>query len=1037
MPALGGIFDHTQCKDIVESSISNRRLLAAIRSIAWFRENDALVQVNYKSMGTEELGSVYESLLELTPYLDETRVGFAFVKPEEGQNRGNKRKTSGSYYTPDSLVQLLVESTIDPIIAERLKGKSSLAEKESAILSIKVLDPACGSGHFLLGASRRLAEALAKVRSESGESADYRRALRDVIVNCIHGVDRNPMAIELAKVALWLEGYVGDLPLGFLDANLVVGDSVLSIVDTDKTIGVIPAEAFVARHGEDENVSKVLAKRNRAGAEQLAVGDLGLFKLSGIDVSEFLSRSAPRGDSTLEEVERRRVAYAGYRAAIQADPKVVLSQMYIGAYIGKKDLSGKTPTTNEIFAFRNGENCDEYVEYSRRACESAKVLIWPVAFPAVFAKGGFDVVIANPPWDRMTLQEEEFFAARSPAIAKASNQSERTQMISALGEAAPGTPERQLYDEYVEAKRVIEASSAYAHDPARFPLTGRGIVNLYALFTETITQVINTTGRAGVITPTGLVTDANTAPLFSNLVRSKKVVSIFDFENRRKLFLGVDSRFKFSLTTIGPAEFVDCAFMLTDPSELADNRRRVSLTEQDFLLVNPNTCTTPILRSQRDWDVVKAIYKRLPVLMKRDKDGNIIDNPWGLEFYQLFNMSTNSKDFSKAPRDGFTRLYESKMYHHYDHRWNEFPEDHWVRKGRKDEGEEEADGIAEDQSGVTLEMKLNPSFEVRPRYWAPIKFLEAKMAYLPDKLCRAYRTGKDLEQTLASFLAAVLARSGFDGHRFRSSVPWATNCGSFENLSAKWSAEVIKKYKLDDISPSIGEVSADAAASALFKAMQPKYMIGWRKISNTTNRRTLIPALLPYAAAGDSVLFARSHVGMGRICCLVSALSSLPVDYLVRNKLGGTNLSYGYVEQIPFPTPEEFSDFDIKFILSRFVELVYTANDMKGVYDAIVGGYPHADERGADLRGRPFGFDVQRRTSLICELDAYHAYKLGLTRDELVTVLDSSRGEPGYPSESFRGLRDAEMKEFGEYRTQRLVLEAWDRIVEPLRRGQV
>jgi len=1036
LPPLGSLFAEEQCFELVKSNISNRRLLNAIRAIAWFRENDALVSVNYKSMGTEELGSVYESLLELTPFLDETRVGFGFVKPEEGQNRGNKRKTSGSYYTPDSLVNLLIESTIGPILAERLKGKASLVDKEVAILSIKVLDPACGSGHFLLGASRRLAEALAKARSESGEPANYRSALRDVIVNCIHGVDRNPMAIELAKVALWLEGYVGDLPLGFLDANLVVGDSILSIVDTDKTIGAIPAEAFVARHGEDEDFSKVLAKRNRAGSEQMASGDLGLFKLSGVDASEFLRQSAPQGDSTLEEVERRRNAHAGYRAVIQGDPKVVLSQMYLGAYIGKKVAEGKTPTTNEIFAYRNGENCDEYVEYSRKACENAKVLIWPVAFPAVFAKGGFDVVIANPPWDRMTLQEEEFFAARSPAIAEAANQSERSQMIAALGESSLGSPERCLYDEYVEAKRVIEASSAYAHNPARFPLAGRGIVNLYALFTETITQVINSSGRAGIITPTGLVTDSNTSTLFSKLVRDRQLCSVYDFENRKQLFTGVHSLFKFSLTTIGPAESVDCAFMLSDPSELVDMRRRIRLAEEDFLLVNPSTCTAPILRSQRDWDIVKAVYRRLPVLVKRDHEGNIIRNPWGLEFYQLFNMSTNSKDFSKVPRDGFIRLYESKMFHHYDHRWNEFPEDYWVRKGRKDEGQEEVDESVEDQSGVTLEMKQIPSFQVRPRYWAPVKFLEAKMANLPDKLCRAYRTGKDLELTLASFLAAVLARAGFDSQRFRSSVPWAVNCGSFENLSAKWSGEVIKQYKLNDVSLCFGIDNADVAATALFKSMQPVYMIGWRKISNTTNRRTLIPVLLPYAAAGDSVLFARSHIGIDRICCLVSGLSSLPVDYVVRNKLGGTNLSYGYVEQIPFPAPEEYSDADLRFILTRFVELVYTANDMKGVYEAIVAGYPDADQRGIDLRGRPFSYDPQRRNALICELDAYHAYKLGLTRDELITILDSSRGEAGYPSESFRGLRDSEIKEFGEYRTQRLVLEAWDRIVEPLRRRQ-
>lgn len=1036
LPALGGIFEHLHCKDLVAVGISNRRLLAAIRSIAWFRENDALVPVNYRAMGTEELGSVYESLLELTPYVDETRSGFAFVKPEEGQSRGNKRKTSGSYYTPDSLVQLLVDSTIRPVLAERLKGKTSLEDKEGAILSIKVLDPACGSGHFLLGASRSLAEALAKVRSETGEPSDYRRALRDVIVNCIHGVDRNPMAIELAKVALWLEGYVGGLPLGFLDANLVVGDSILSIVDTSKTMGAIPSDAFVARHGEDEDVSKALAKRNRVGSEQMEVGDLGLFKLYGVDVSELIRSSAPQGDSTLEEVERRRVAYAGYRAAVQADPKVVLSQMYIGAYIAKKMSGGKTPTSNEIFAYRNGENCDEYIEFARKACEDAKVLIWPVAFPAVFAKGGFDVVIANPPWDRMTLQEEEFFAARSPSIAKAANQSERSQMIASLGSAEEGSPARKLYDDYVEAKRIIEAASAYAHDPARFPLSGKGIVNLYALFTETITQVINPAGRAGVITPTGLITDANTSALFSSLVRSKRLSSVFDFENKKQLFAGVHRSFKFSLTTIGPAESVDCAFMLTDPSELTDMRRRIRLTEEDFNLVNPNTCTAPIVRSQRDWDIIKATYRRLPVLMRRNQEGDVVGNPWNLEFYQLFNMSTNSKDFSKSPRDGFIRLYESKMFHHYDHRWNEFPEDHWSKKSRKDEGDEEGDGAGEDQSGVTLEMKQDPSFQVRPRYWAPVKYLEAKTANLPDKLCRAYRTGKDLEQTLASFLAAVLARAGFDDQRFKSSIPWAASIGNLESMSSKWSADVIKEYELDHVLPCFEKRNADEAATALFKSLQPVYMVGWRNISNTTNARSLIPSILPYAAAGHSILFARSNVQIDRICCLVSALSSLSVDYIVRNKLGGTNLSYGYVEQLPLVGPEEYSEADRKFILPRFLELVYTANDMKDIFDALVACAPYADPRVGVERGRPFAYDPQRRLQLVCELDAFHAFKLGFARDELVTVLDSSRGEADYPSESFRGFRDAEIREYGEYRTQRLVLEAWDRIVEPLRRGQ-
>jgi len=720
---------------------------------------------------------------------------------------------------------------------------------------------------------------------------------------------------------------------------------------------------------------------------------------------------------------------------MNGDPKVMLSHMYLAAYIGRKYPGAKTPTTNEIFAFRNGEDCDEYVRASRKACEDAKVLIWPVVFPSVFANGGFDAVVANPPWDRMTLQEEEFFAARNPAIARASNQGERADMIAALATAPAGSPNRRLYEDYVEAKRVIEASSAYAHDPARFPLSGRGIVNLYALFTETITQVINLRGRAGVITPTGLVTDANTAPLFSALVRSKRLASVFDFENKRQLFSGVHRSFKFSLTTIGPSDTVDCAFMLTDPAELADPRRRLRLSEEDFTLVNPNTCTAPIVRSQRDWDVVKAAYRRLPVLMRRHAEGEVVGNPWDLEFYQLFNMSTSSKDLSKQPKDAYIRLYESKMFHHFDHRWNEFTADHWTRRGRRDDGDDD-DEAGEEASGVTLEMKQDISFEARPRYWAPVRFLESKIACLPDKLCRAYRTGKDLAPTLASFLAAVMARAGLDERRFMAEVPWAEGFGGFSTLSAKWSHEVIAQYNLDIVRTALGKVSPDIAAASLFKSQQPSYMLGWRIISNTTNRRSLIPALLPYGAAGHSVSFARSKSQHVKMLCLVSTLSSLPLDYIVRNKLGGTNLSYNYVEQLPIIPPEEFSEADLRFILPRVIELIFTSYDMQPVYDSIISSCPYADERDALTRGKPFRYEPSRRSVLISELDAYHTYKLGFNKDELLTILDSSRGEVGYPSESFRGLRDAELKEFGVYRTQRLVLEAWDRIVEPLRRGR-
>lgn len=164
--------------------------------------------MNYRDMDSEELGSVYESLLELVPVVTlggGARI-FGFVgDDEEGSTKGNARKLTGSYYTPDSLVQELIKSALEPVIAQTLKANPQ--EPVKALLGLSVCDPACGSGHFLLAAARRIAEEVAQLNAADGNPLpdDYRHALRDVVAHCIYGVDKNPMAVELARTALWLE----------------------------------------------------------------------------------------------------------------------------------------------------------------------------------------------------------------------------------------------------------------------------------------------------------------------------------------------------------------------------------------------------------------------------------------------------------------------------------------------------------------------------------------------------------------------------------------------------------------------------------------------------------------------------------------------------------------------------------------------------------------------------------------------------------------------------------------------------------------
>jgi len=287
LPALGGLFDTDQCSRLDAAQLDNRHLLAAVFQLGWFRADGGLSRVNYRDMGPEELGSVYESLLELVPDLQglasSVTARLAFVGDDEtdASTRGNTRKLTGSYYTPDSLVQELIKSALEPVIAQTVKANPE--RPVEALLSLTICDPACGSGHFLLSAARRLADEVALHRAaaerEGGAPtpADYRHALRDVVSRCIYGVDKNPMAIQLAKTALWLEAYSPDRPLSFVDHHLRVGDALLGVLDPKVLEHGIPDEAYTALSGDDKEVAKALKKQNKADLKswrQIAGGDL-------------------------------------------------------------------------------------------------------------------------------------------------------------------------------------------------------------------------------------------------------------------------------------------------------------------------------------------------------------------------------------------------------------------------------------------------------------------------------------------------------------------------------------------------------------------------------------------------------------------------------------------------------------------------------------------------------------------------------------------------------------------------------------------
>lgn len=1097
LPALGGLFAPAQCPDLDAASLDNAHLLAALQHLRWAKPTGAqsLVPVDYRNMGPEELGSVYESLLELVPAIDLSARTFGFVgRTEEGSTAGNARKLTGSYYTPDSLVQELIRSALDPVIEQRLAANPT--NPTEALLAIRVIDPACGSGHFLLAAARRLAEELAQLRSLEGgqegaiQPQDYRHALREVVARCIYGVDRNPMAIELARMALWLEGYEEGRPLGFLDHHLQVGDALLGLTDLNVLEKGIAKDAFKPLSGDDKNVCKELAKANAAGLKQIDKDLNGKQMLLGVDNRSGLD--ALRAIETLptdtpEQVAAKEQAWRRFLEDSAHSPLAHAADALVGAYLLPKaeDMAETVPTSITLHALLTDPQRAQTehaapIAAARAACEQARVFHWPLAFPQVFAQGGFDCVLGNPPWEVSQMGEEEFFATRAQHIAELAGDA-RKQAIAALPETDP-----RLWDEFVKESQRIAAANNFYRESGRFPLTAVGKLNTYPLFAETILQIHADSGRAGFVVPTGIATDDSTKAYFGHITQHRRLVSLYDIENREKLFPAVDSRMKFCLLTLGAAERAEFVCFATQVSQLADPRRRFTLTPDEFRLINPNTLTCPVFRSERDAELTKKLYRAAPVLMRdavvagEGKHAKVVEpeqNPWGITFSQgLFNMTSASHLFKDEPAADHLPLYEAKLIHQFDHRWATYT----------------ADGNSRD---VTLAEKSNPDFTVTPRYWVQAREVWLRVARLPEGLMKALKDGNAQAAVLCvtqllfgrylgeqrrahpgmgiytawkAFVArhpyacAIVPTSlGFVGDnppclqplnddylpaegeaRVQPYTPGASSATAWYATDPDAERAVLALaadygHLPASEAPMADESDVLALAERWLQAACPQWLMGWRDITNATNERTVIASVVPLVGVGHTMPLFTTTANAQLAACLLGNLCSLVLDYCARVKVGGTHLTYGYLKQFPILPPERYNEAHLAFIVPRVLELTYTAWDLQPWVEELVSswktesgdwkpGTPEAIRRSPLT---PFPYDPDRRAILRAELDAYYARLYGLTEEELRYILDPTdvMGED-YPSETFRVLKEKEDREYGQYRTRRLVLEAWGRL---------
>ncbi len=1081
LTALGGLFMPSNLADLTHARIANSRLLKAIWHLSWFRpDGQPITRVNWRDMQTEELGSVYESLLELIPLVYVETRHFAFAAGDAA-NRGNERKTTGSYYTPDSLVQLLLATTLDPVLdaAESRNPSDPAAE----ILKLSIIDPACGSGHFLLAAARRAAARIARHDSPGAPSQEaFQHALREVVSNCIFGTDRNPMAVELCKVALWIEALEPGKPLSFLDARIRCGDSLIGVFDYGMLRGGLPDEAFDPLTGDNKAVAKAYKAINKQQRD--GVGASGLIKdLSApASITDGAAKVLAMSEDTLEEIKAKSRAWD----CLLRDPKRLALKtacdMYVAAFLLPKTGDNPDPrhtnrlplpTTEAIWRTISGNDVQSSVQViCMEAAEANRVFHWPLEFPAVMARGGFDAVVGNPPWERIKLQEQEFFAARDAEIATAPNKAERYKLTKALKKAEPGTPQARLSDEFEFSKRASEAVSVFVRKTGRFPLTGTGDVNTYALFAEhfarlaraprnveparSIAQVITDTGgvrppppgRAGVIVPTAVATDSSTSAFFGDLIARGRLVALYSFYEVRKWFKDTDERKPFCIFVMANHKgSIPVIFNIQRIDEIYEKERQVFLGVDDFKFFNPNTLTAPLFRARADRDLTRKLYGAAPILIRErpgHPDGN--DNPWGITFQRLFDMSNDSRHFFTAAqlsqqgfdRDGpnwrdvdgrvYVPLYEAKMIHHFDHRFGSYA----GLNNRPGDG-----SLPETPDSA----KASPDYESDSWYWVPEDETALRVARVPSRLKQYYRkeNAEGCLKVLAEWVLGTLEPGELYQDRLARTLPIAearlrdvlgeralqrdivgANIATWLGKAAGGAQKMQRETPLseDDLA-FIKDGPSDLLelTGALIDRKQPRWLMGWRDITNATSERTVIASVLPRMGTGDTLLLKHQQHPAPVAAALNACLCSITLDYICRQKIGGTHLKYNVFKQNAVLAPYQFTTEDLAFITPRVLELTYTSHSM------------HLWAEDLGHTGAPFAFDPDRRAQLRAELDAFFARKYNLTRDELRYILDpdDTHGE-SYPSETFRGLKRNEIDRYGEYRTQRLVLAAFDRL---------
>lgn len=982
-PYNGGLFDRNRHAILTNIRIPDAVMADVIDALSFERTPEGRKYINYRNLSVQQLGSIYERLLEYEVVRDGGEIA---VRPNIFARKG-----SGSYYTPDDLVRLILAETLGPLVEERKRAfREAIAElgrddlpnhrkigqlrrldPATALLELKVCDPAMGSGHFLVSLVDFLADqviaAMAEAEQEVPEAwGDYLSPLgerietirgtilsnadarnwtideeqlddrhiirRMVLKRCIYGVDKNPMAVELAKVALWLHTFTVGAPLSFLDHHLRCGDSLFG---SWVRKGIDKAADYgtpLLLHGPMQRALRAASRMQIV--EGLTDAEIAEAHRSADVFAEVEEMTAPL-DALLRLIHA--LDWLDIKGKAQKDAVKVF---FDGQFGDPLDIAmGKEePETKH----GEGQCFAAILDRARKLIDEENFLNWQVTFPGIWSgweedalTGGFDAVVGNPPWDVFEFEEVAWFAARSRKVALLQSDRARKKTIKQLEMA-----DDPLYHAYRNAsQRLATGAKLIRKGGAGFKLLNSGKLNLYKLFVERAMTLVRRTGLIGLLVPSGIASDKTAAKFFQGVATEGRLKALYDFENRRTrydlrpFFADVDSRFKFCVFVASPsstARAARCAFFLQAVGELADPERCFELTAHDFARVNPNTGTAPIFRSRRDADLAIAIYARLPILI--DRSGCDIISVWPVQYDQMLNMTTDSNLFVS-----------------------------------REQLEDECGGYPISQN----------RFQNEKGIWLPL--YEGKMVQAFDHR--------------ASDIAII------EDNIFRPGQQTTIPAQEKQNLSR---LPKPRYYILDD--------------GDWWKNRDLSWTIAFKDITATTNVRTMIAAVIPKCGAGHTlpVLNFKQKEQTDPILAveIVANLNAICFDFLARQKVQSTHFSNYILEQLPVIPPERFEStrFGLKtaaeIVCDAVLELTYTAHDMA----------PFARDMGhVDMAGEvkpPFIWDEARRLTLRAKLDAVFFHLYGIT----------DRDDIRYIYATFPIVEREEQAAYGAYRSRDLCL---------------